>query len=250
MFFVWKYRLAMFSMPWREIINQFINCKIEPTFWFFIPLFMVYISMPLLSLLANARRRRLLWFITGCAFISISILPLTFSLLQVPFNYALNLPVTGGYVLFVLLGYILSVTEIKRPVRYALYAFALLCACLRYFGTYFPSIEQQAIVKTFWGYMNLPSVGLAVGVFIWYKHQNWERLFKTERAQAIISEVASAGFGVYLIHMFVLRHITDWFHVNIYSGWWRTLGALAVYMVSLTITLIARRIPVIRRLFP
>ncbi len=97
------------------------------------------------------------------------------------------MPVTGGYIIFLLLGYLLSITRIKRSIRYVIYVFGLLCVCIRYFGTLILSVNEQSLVTTFWGYLNLPSVGLAVAVFVWFKHQNWDWIANNKVLAAIVS---------------------------------------------------------------
>lgn len=247
---IWKYRSGIFEMPFSEIVSQFINCKIETTYWFFIPLFAVYLSIPILSLLANIKFRKVLCYMTGLTILTYSILPLAFNLLKIPFNNALSLPIAGGYVVFVLLGYLLSTTDIKKPVRYGIYVFGILCACLRYFSTLIISQQQHELFKVFWGYTNLPSVGLAVAVFVFFKSQSWKWIAQSESLTKIVKTVSSASFGIYLIHMIIIREVCNIFHVNIYSGWWRAFAAVGVYLTALFIIKILQRLPLIKHLVP
>lgn len=41
---------------WRALLNSLINFTIVPVYWFFSPLFLVYLSLPVLSRLSDDRR--------------------------------------------------------------------------------------------------------------------------------------------------------------------------------------------------
>lgn len=82
----------------RELVvilyKGIFNNELQGIYWFFIPMIMVYFSMPVLSCLAN--NRKLLWYIVGITFITYSLLPELCVIVGVPYNGSLYFPVGGG----------------------------------------------------------------------------------------------------------------------------------------------------------
>lgn len=93
---------------WRALLNSLINFTIVPVYWFFSPLFLVYLSLPVLSRLSDDRR--VLWYMTGLGFASCSVLPFVCSALQLTYWGNFAFPMLGGYLIFAVLGYLLYTT--------------------------------------------------------------------------------------------------------------------------------------------
>ncbi|WP_444498843.1 acyltransferase family protein [Veillonella seminalis] len=101
----------------NEILSLIINTKIPglEIYWFFIPLFYIYLSMPVLSVIVKHASRKLLWYMLSLSFLTYSCLPLLFRFFGIKFNSALYFPLSGGgLILYVLLGYILYNMEISK----------------------------------------------------------------------------------------------------------------------------------------
>lgn len=184
-----------------------------------------------------------------CGFVTISILPFLCNCMSIEFNALLSFPVTGGYVMLVVLGYLLSVTEFSRKQRWVIYFMGLLGAGVRYAGTYILS-GRDTVNQLFWGYQNWPSVCLAVAVFIAFKYINWEKCIWYEKTKKIIPKLASMSLGVYLIHIFVLREYQYLLKINASSLKCRALGPFIVYGVSIIIVGFIQKIPVLRKTIP
>lgn len=93
------------------MLNSLINFTIVPVYWFFSPLFLVYLSLPVLSRLSDDRR--VLWYMTGLGFASCSVLPFVCSALQLTYWGNFAFPMLGGYLIFAVLGYLLYTTELS-----------------------------------------------------------------------------------------------------------------------------------------
>lgn len=78
------------------------------TYWFFIPLFSVYLSLPIISLIPYAAKTKIYGFAASYAFLTISVLPVLCKLLGLHFNNDLTTLVSAGFLIYVLLGYLLE----------------------------------------------------------------------------------------------------------------------------------------------
>ena len=244
----WKSYVGRIEFKWslQYIISLFWNNRIENVYWFFAPLFAVYLCIPVLS--AMKQDRRMLKYMAGCGILTYSILPLLCEICGLVFNPNYYFPMTGGYVVYVILGYLLSTEELNIKQRYCIYGSAILCMMIRYFSTVLFSGEN-GLYKVFWGYVNFPAVGLAVGVFVFFKHIKWDKLFSSVSKAKIVTSMASASFGIYLIHMIVLNGFFVC-GVNKYGLKWRMLGPVLVYMISLSIVKFMQRVPIIKKIIP
>lgn len=91
-----------------QFINLFMTNGIEGVYWFFFPLLSAYLSIPILALLSD--NKSILWYLVSIAFVLQGICPVLFKLIDIPWNSSLNLTVCGGYIIFIVLGYLLANT--------------------------------------------------------------------------------------------------------------------------------------------
>ena len=207
-----------------------MNSEINTTYWFFIPLFMVYFCMPVLSKLADDKK--LLCYMAGATLVTVFVLPFLCSVLGLRYNYNLQFPMLGGFTVYPVLGYLLHNTEFTRPQRYILYALGIFGFAVRYGHTYFASVQSGTIEKLTWGYTNWPVLFPACAVFVFIKYASKTRFLSSVRADKIF------------------RTLSSWLHIDSTAAWWRWLGAILVFALSLLAVKIMQKIPVLRRVVP
>lgn len=231
------------------IVDMFNNTTTENVYWFFIPLFMCYLSMPVLSLLKD--NKRMLIYMAAGAFLVYSVYPIMCTFLKIGRNSAVIFPTAGGYLLFVILGYLLTVTELSKKMRVAIYILGFLGFAIRFGFTVVWSTESGMLNQTFWGYLNFPSVFLAVGIFVLAKSIPWGRyICRNSSGKKVVSAIAGAGFGVYLMHMIVYRILQQITGLPAHSYLWRFGMPFVIYGICVVITALMKKIPVVRRLVP
>nr|WP_288723472.1 acyltransferase [uncultured Sellimonas sp.] len=232
----------------RGIVNMFTNTTTEHVYWFFIPLFMVYLSLPVVSVLKDYKK--LLVYMTAMAFLIYSVYPVTCTLLKIPINGYIQFPAAGGYLLFVLLGYLISTTEMSRKTRLLLYVLGIAGAVIRYGTTLVWSGRSGSLNQTFWGYMNFPSVFLAAAVFVAVKYMPWDKILASDKAKKITASLAGTGFGVYLMHMIVYRTLQTMTGLSGTSYTWRFCMPFVIYGICVCIVLVLKKIPVLKHIVP
>lgn len=259
-FFVWSFiiliekgflekTIEIKQIKFTALIDMIVNSKIESVYWFFIPLFMVYLSIPVLSRLKD--NFKILIYMAGLGVVTYSILPFISAIMNIPFNGNLYFPLTSGYIIFSILGYILSKIDLSKKNRYAIYLGGILGVAIRYGMTYKLSIREGQLNKISWGYLNLPSVLLAIVVFTYFRYVNWEKILgNKDKIIRIIKKISGASFGIYLIHMLIIRILLHYFRWDILGWKWRYVGALIVYVCALIVVLIMKKLPLIKRIVP
>lgn len=236
-----------FDIGWKEFANSFFYSSIENVYWFFIPLFSVYLSLPVLSLLKDDKK--ILWYMASGAFLLNSTLPSIFSYLDLGWNGQLTMMTVSGYLIFPIIGYLLSTTDFSKITRYIIYVLGIGGAGLRYFMTVVLTKQDGKINTTFFSYTAYFSVLLAVAVFVFFKYLPINKWIESkEKLCKAISTISSCSFGVYLIHMFVLRGFASVMETGYW--YWRLFFPIIIYIVALAIVFVVKKIPVIKNIFP
>lgn len=227
-----------------HIIEKIFNTEFTGIYWFFIPLFAVYLCMPLLNAIENKKKIFIYMIIVGV--LLKSLLPLVFNILTIRYNAAIVPPVINNYMIYVLIGYMISHCEIKLKYRLIIYFFGALGWGMHFFGTVFLSLKSDAIVDIFKGYENLPALMYSVAIFLLIKSIKWEVICgKIKSLRKLLGLLASNTFGVYLIHIYLIQTITDVTGLNGDSIWWRTLGACGIFILCEICVYLIKKIPFI-----
>ena len=229
-----------------QVFNLLFNNKIESTYWFFGALFACYLTMPVFSMIANARRT--LWYVVILNFIFLSSLPL----LNVWFglSFSLDIPIVGSLIIYVILGYLLDEYGLSRRQRWIVYGLGLFGLLFRYVYTLILSINTEVTDTSIKGYVRFHSVFLSVAVFVFLKHVDWEKVIPG-KIREWLPIISSCSFGIFLIHkviMYYERATIGLFEINTKSIIWRVGFVPVTYIVCLVCVMIMKRIPGIKKM--
>ena len=228
-------------------IDLLFNNKIEVTYYYLFAILGVYLTMPILSTIVNEKNKKILWYLVFTYLIFNTLIPNILVLFNINWNGDFRLMI-GGYVVYAVLGYLLSIEKISKKKRILIYVLGMLAIIYRYVTTYIWSTEANTIVKTTWGYFQFIAYAQAAAVFLFIKNLNLKKLEKNEKLTKIIAKIASCSFGVYLLHLIVKYYEVTIFNLNIRSWQFRTIGVITTYLISLTIVLIIKKIPILKRI--
>lgn len=250
-FLIWK--TANGQLTWenysiKEVINSILSCRVEDVYWFFPVIIGMYLFMPFLSMAAKDEYRKVLWYVVIYGIIVNGTIPVLCAMTGLQWNGAFNMPL-GDYYIFVILGYLLSTTEIPKKWRIGIYITGICCALIRYGGVYLLSMRDGAKNTLLFGYGQFHSFGLAVTVFVLFKYIKWDRIFSAGMKK-LISQIAGCSLGIYLIHKQVMQTELNLLHFQESQLVWRTGGIILTYLIALVIVLTVKRIPVVKRVFP
>ena len=229
----------------RDTLNGIINTKFMAVYWFFPSLFAVYMAIPLLSAVEKATRLTVFILISGLTFVFNTTLPVIFSLIGLEYNSSIQIPVTGGYLIYVLLGYIISTIEMQFTGRLIVYFLGVVGFLTQFFGTNFLSLSSGEIVQTFKGYLNFPAVLQSVAVFTLFKYSC--RKLKSNKIERICLKLSKYTFGVYLTHYYFVDKLPLLMNINAGSIYWRTIGAIFIFIISTILCYVLSKIPMLRK---
>lgn len=248
--------LALRVMSWSDIsnpiklINVIFNVRAFNIYYFFIDIFAVYLCIPFLSLVPEDKRigkKGAFTYLIIYGFLSISLLPVLCGQIGIDWNPNLQSPVTGGYIIYVLLGYCISKTDFSRRQRFGIYLLGVAGLLIHFGMTAILSLRYGAMNFTFRGYTNFPTVLYAIAIFVAIKYY---RSVGSEKLQKGIGFLSGASFGVYLLHKYPIYVLCYLLPINEFSVIWRVLGTLTVYVISVIAVKCLQKIPFMNKLIP
>ena len=233
-----------------KILNAFFSNKEEATYYFMFEILGIYLILPLFSMLAKESNKRVLYFTVGLYFIFNATVPNICKLLKVNWNTSLGVPISG-YAMYLILGYLLSETKLTKKQKVVLYIGAIIGLIYRYITTFILSKNAGVVTKTTWGYSSWHCILLTMSVFMVVKDTNiCKRISENQKISNILASISGCSFGIYLIHMIVKYYYVQILHINTAVWHFRTLGVIAIYVISLIIVMIIKKVPILKKIVP
>lgn len=230
------------------IINSIFNTNIIGIYWFFMPLFSIYLAIPALALIPEKSREKIFRYLLITAFVFNMCFPFIFVFLPINYNGSLYMPLVSGYVFYALAGYYIDRYPIGKKYRIGSYILGVLGLTLHIGGTFILSYADGAINETFKGYLNIPCVLYTIAIFIFFKY--FDKTKVMDLLYKCTAFVADTTFGVYLIHWFLMDVVLRVTHIHPTSIIYRTVGGFGIFIIAVLIVKVIKKVPVICRIVP
>lgn len=243
----------LWEMEWTfEWFNsaffRILNINVISIYWFFGALFSVYLCIPVLSSISKELRNKVFTYIIIAVFVIDSLIPFLSRVFSIEYVSKVTIPVGGGYIIYVLLGYILSRVKLSLKQSVIIYGMAIFGLTMHIVGTYYLSYNAGYVVQTYKGYLNVPCILYSIGVFVLFKQVG--ETIKNRKIIFLINWLSKYTFGVYLMHWFVMNVIVRKFNVDIMSIYYRLGAPVIIFIICIFITWIVRRIPILKKILP
>ena len=190
----------------KEFVSMFLNSEFQERYWFFFPLFAVYAAIPVISLVLEAENhRKYLWFAVFATFVLNWFVAPLCGLLGIAYNSYLTMPVLGGYMMYVLFGYLVSTEQWCSRKRICLYLLAVVSGIFAVTYTIQASGEAGETVQYMLSYRYFPAALTGAAIFVFVKHlfdkpAVAEFFGKRNRLTKLIRTVSGCCMGVWLTH--------------------------------------------------
>jgi surface polysaccharide O-acyltransferase-like enzyme len=215
----------------------------------------IYLILPVLRLLVQPEAdTKILWYLIGLWLIFQSVL--NFAKYFGDFKISISAPLTNGFVGFFILGYLLGAWRLSRSAAIFTAAAWFLATLATILGTYFLTRASGKFENYFYGFTT-PNVLIASATgFLLLKWitETWD--FKSLNAHNLIRQLATASFGIYLVHVLVIEVLQRWIpgiHLDSFIGnpiWSIPLVVAIVYLLSFLIVRGLQKIPILNHIVP
>lgn len=222
--------------------------------WYVLVTIGLYIALPILKLIINKADQKTLkyWLIAMFVFASV-----------IPFIIDWGIPMISGYIsyinkymeafffvgytLYFVLGYCLLKSDLSSKMRKCIYILAALgfvyCIVIR---IVLVSVFDVSIGALTYLYPNI--IFMSLGVFLFFNDYGSKIKF-SERAQKIITDISGLTFGIYLIHVLMLK---IFYRIGINLSICpipisMPLVSLIVFVASMLIILVIKKIPILNK---
>lgn len=189
----------------RSILKQIASIPFgaqgNGVLWFMYTLIGLYLIAPIISPFIEKATRKELEFIIGLWVITL-LWPYLMIVLSVNTGIDSILHSFSGYAGYFILGFYLK----KYPIRINTFAALLLIGMPFVFYIWFKKIGIELGFGDGFSYLSLPIVLMTLSVFmLLMKYVRTDKLSLTVRN--VISDFSNCSFGIYLLHIFVMRRI-------------------------------------------
>lgn len=232
----------------KFIYQGICNSKLVSIFWFFGPLFIIYLCMRLFGAIDKSKRKEIFTYLVILGGILNILIPFLFAVFWPDLTFPYSIRAVGGYLYWIRLGWILDNTEFTGKQRCMIYLGAIVGLVLHIVGTYNLSMEAGKIVETYKGYENLPSGLYAAGMFVFLKQVGLKCM--NGKKGRFINWLGKYTFPIYLIQVFLLWEVRYNTSIDVRSITYRLGAPFVMIPIIIIFTACLRKIPIVKNIVP
>lgn len=230
-------------------LTSVLNHKSLSILWYFPAIFVVYLCIPVLSLIPKQSRKKVFLYIIITYFILNSLLPtLAKTVFRGSLEIQLTMPLGSEYLVYAIMGYFIDQYTVKPKYRFAVYALGFAGLVTQILGTHMLSYSAGKIIDDFKGYTNFPCFLYSAAVFMFFRYFDFESL--PQFIKKLTDFFSGATFGVYLIHWIAFELVKIYAIKYTYSIIYRIFGGVSVFLLAAIIVKLLQKVPVIKRFVP
>lgn len=219
--YIYKY-IDINSLNIKFIFYGILNHQFNFSFWFFIPLFILYLLIPLLNYLSKYR------------IILVLLVIILLLLLRHSSDYFILSCLSA--IIYALIGYILDRINLPKNL------------CLIIYIAGIASIVHHFIINitispySLFGYKNLDCILYSISIFTFIKNYA-DKLYSNNILNKLFEFLKQYTFAIYLLHYDILKSIPILFDLSIDSVYYRYIVPFEAIIVCIIITFIIRKLP-------
>lgn len=237
--------LSFSDLSFKFIFNGLENGSIMSYYWFFAPLFSVYLSIPLFAAVSKEKRTKVFTYLVVAGFFINAFIPFISKVFNLGLSSNIFVIVSYNYLLYAMLGYLIDKNELSKRWRIRIYVLGIASLLMRIIGIYLFSIKKGAIDETFGSYVGVPCILYATSIFVFIK-----QLCKKIKIWNIINILSKYTFEFYLMHYLVIDLTRVFFEPNIKSIYYRLGMPLIIIPLVMLVTFLLRKIPIVKKIVP
>lgn len=240
---------------WKEALENFFLG--DNHLWFLYMLTGLYMIVPLLKTMVSSKK--LVEYFLVLSLIFNFFVPQLLAIISLKYPYAgsvaksmagyMSFHFALGYVGYFVGGYYLSKIELSKMVERIIYILGLCGFAMTIIGTAALSFAAGKADITLYDSMAVNVMLESIAVFIFVK-ETFQRRVISEKVKDFLGVLSKYSFGVYLVHLLILRGIERLFGFHTLSFCPVVsvpVISIAVFVISLLLSAIFHRIPILKK---
>ena len=165
--------------------------------------------------------------------------------------YNLNLvwiyKIKVGHIIYIFAGYIIHHYEFKFKSKLKIYLIGIIGFLLFFFGTKVLTIKNNRSIYLHKGYANVPCLIYSCSFFLFIKEYSY--IFNKIISKKLINKIGSLTMGPFYLHFPLIEAFNKYYYkINKLSLRYRLFDGIILYCLSIIITIIMSKIPLIKYL--
>ena len=241
--------IKTYDLTWTLIINKLLSGTSMEIYWFFIPLFYIYLAIPLFAMINDKYKKSIFIYYAIICFIFYALIPFIINIINLQIEYIFNVNVGIKNTIFIAIGYLIHNYKINPKLKYLFYFLSIIALLMHIIGTYVLSMEANMVITTYKGFSSTIGILYATGIFLFLK-DNGEKIMQNKMIFSLVNFLRKYTFGIYLLHIYFLKTTSKLFIVNPASWQWVTIMTFVAIIGSIIVIFIFRQIPIFKKLLP
>lgn len=234
----------------KVLVDGFINNRFVQIYWFFMPLFGIYLSIPLFASIEEEKRVELFKYLFLIGFIFNGTIPFLLSAFHIDMAWPLEINVVSGYAIFVVMGYLIHKIDFTLNQRCIIYILGLAGLLMHFGGTYYESYALGDVSQIYKNLTYAPIV-MYSGAFLLFIKQISEKVMKTNISK-YVHFIKKYTFPIYLMHYYIIEILNRYLHLTNYtkSIFYRLGMPFIVIPITIIITAVIRKLRLGKKVLP
>lgn len=247
---VFLHTLKLSDLTLRVLVDGIINNQFVTIYWFFMPLFGIYLSIPLFASIPEEKRIELFKYLFIIGFIFNGTIPFLLSAMHIDMAWPLGINVVSGYAIFVVMGYLIHKMDFTPNQRCIIYVAGLAGFLMHFGGTYFESYALGGVSQIYKNLMQAPILMYSGAVFLFIK-QISSKVMQTKISKSV-QFIKKYTFPIYLMHYYIIEILNRYLHLANYtkSIIYRLGMPLVVIPITIILTAFIRKLRVGKKVLP
>lgn len=234
----------------KVLVDGFINNRFVQIYWFFMPLFGIYLSIPLFASIEEEKRVELFKYLFLIGFIFNGTIPFLLSAFHIDMAWPLGINVISGYAIFVVMGYLIHKIDFTLNQRCIIYILGLAGLLMHFGGTYYESYALGDVSQIYKNLTYAPIV-MYSGAFLLFIKQIGGKVMKTNISK-YVHFIKKYTFPIYLMHYYIIEILNRYLHLTNYikSIFYRLGMPFIVIPITIIITALIRKLRLGKKVLP
>ena len=247
---VFMHSIKLSDLSLKFIVDGVINNKFTTIYWFFMPLFGIYLSMPLFAAIEEEKRLTIFKYLFIAGFILNGTIPFLISAFHLNMDWPLGVNVVFGYAIFIAMGYLIHKIDFTPSQRCLIYILGIAGFIMHFGGTYFESYAMNEVSQTYKNLMQAPILMYSGAVFLFIKQI--ASIVMSTKLGGVVHFVKKYTFAIYLMHYYIIEILNRYLHLANYtkSIIYRVGMPFIVIPITIILTALIRKLKIGKKLLP